>query len=737
MKAATWLALLGFCISPIARAESPNPMPFPPLPEAVTSFGATVAGDYIYIFGGHMGRVAGNSADGLSPHFSRLNVADPNAAWESLPMHQSSQSPGLVAWNGQVYRVGGLSFQNKLGEPTAYESLATFARFDRETNTWIKLPSLPQPRSSLDAAVVDGKLYVAGGWNLQGESAQSSEWHEEALVFDLANEKGEWTSIAKPPFQTRALAAAAHDHKLYVLGGMKSNNSTTTEVHVYDPAADQWSVGPELKSTGGFGGFAISAFATGGRLYYSGGDGMVYVLSSAGDAWDLVERLLFPRMFHRMVPLGDDRLAVLGGISGGAYQSSLEVVAAKSDESATRLKVARWDVPFSGTARHSQTLLIHGGSLYAFGGNNSPRPHDFATENFVDEAFRFDLATRELEVLPTMPRPMQSGAAVVVGRRIDQSIYVLGGLSPLDGEFGSTDVVQQYRLRSKGWSEDLQHLPASRAMFQAAVHDGSVWMFGGAQSGKGGRGLTPETWSWNPVLEEPVTVLPNAAMPVAARSYGGALLGDKFYIVGGLTEESGLSTKCQVFDLKTKFWSESTGPKQARVFPSLAVAGGKLYLSGGFTRIDGHFAPATEIEVYDPATQAWSTAFEDLAPELSSMTMLEFQDRLLFYTIDKDAPGLAHFQLVDPSPQSPGQSAIAVNREESGQTVDMVVRLMRQDKNGDGELTADEVGPRFQAIVSKADKNQDGVATRAEIEAYIEESANGGEGGRSGNRGTR
>lgn len=333
-----------------------------------------------------------------------------------------------------------------------------------------------------------------------------------------------------------------------------------------------------------------------------------------------------------------------------------------------------------------------------------------------------------------MPRPMQSGAAVVLGRRIDQSIYVLGGLAPLDGEFGSTDVVQRYRLRSKGWSDELQHLPASRAMFQATVQDGSAWMFGGAQSGQGGRGLTSETWSWNPVLEEPVQVVPDAAMPVACRSYGGAMLGGKFYVVGGLTDESGISAKVQVFDFASKSWSELTGPKQARAFPSLAVAGGKLYLSGGFSRVDGHFAPATEIEVYDPAVQTWSTAFEDLASEFSSMTMLEFQDRLLFYTIDKDTPGMAHFALVDPNPQSPGESAIAMNREESGQTVDMVVRLMRQDKNGNGELTAEEVGPRFQTIVSKADKNQDGVATRAEIEAYVEESAGGS--GR-GNRGQR
>jgi N-acetylneuraminic acid mutarotase len=714
----------------LAWAETPNPMPnpmpYPPMPEAVTSFGATVAGDFVYIFGGHMGRMPGNSADGLSPHFSRLSLANPQTGWEPLPMRQSSQSPGLVAWNGQVYRVGGLSFQNKAGEPTIYESLAVFARFHPETSSWTELPSLPLPRSSLDAAVVDGRLYVVGGWNLQGTSAQSGEWHEDALVFDLANEAGDWKPIARPPFQTRALAAAAHNHKLYVLGGMKSSNQTTRDVHIYDPQTDQWSAGPELKSNNQFGGFAIAAFATGGRLYYSGGDGTVYGLNETGDAWENAERLLFPRMFHRMVPIAEHQLAVLGGTSVGAYQASLEVVDVGSSPVAAKLKSVQWTVSFPGTARHSQTLIVHNGSLYAFGGNNSPRPHDFAPTNFVDEAFRFDLASRTVETLQTLPQPMQSGAAVVVGRRIDQSIYLLGGLSPQEDQFSSTAVIQQYRLRSQGWSDELQQLPASRAMFQAAVHGGSVWMFGGAQSGTAGRGLVSETWSWNPVAEEPVQPVPDAALPVLSRSFGGAVLRDRFYAVGGLGETNEIVSRAQVFDFATKTWSEIPAPKYPRVFPSLAASGGKLYLAGGFTRVDGHFAGTTSIEVFDPETQTWTTTFEELAPTLAEMSMLEFQDRLLFYNVDRDKPGHAHFLLLDPTPHAPGQPAIAMDREDRSAATDLVARLMRLDKNRDGALSADEVGERFLPIVEQADANRDGVATRQEIEAYAEQQEAGG-----------
>jgi hypothetical protein len=115
------LPLLGliFCLSRIgtlvAGAELTSPIPYPPLPEAISSFGATVSGDYLYVFSGHMGRVPGSSLDGLSPHFTRLNLNQSGSTHESLSMHEPSQSPGLVAWGDRIYRVGGLSFKNHAG----------------------------------------------------------------------------------------------------------------------------------------------------------------------------------------------------------------------------------------------------------------------------------------------------------------------------------------------------------------------------------------------------------------------------------------------------------------------------------------------------------------------------------------------------------------------------------------------------------------------------------------------
>lgn len=718
---ARWLAvgLLMAWVGVSAAAEGrPDSMPFPPLPEAISSFGATVSGGYLYVFGGHAGRLPGSSLDGLSPHFVRIDLAKPQSGWESLAMHNTSQSPGLVAWNGQLYRVGGLSFKNKAGEDTRFNSLDNFAKYEPKSNQWTDLPPLPSPRSSLDAAVVDGKLYVVGGWNLQEGSATDAPWHDQALVFDLAKEDGGWTPIANPPFSTRALAAVGHNHKLYVLGGMKSTNQTTREVHVYDPQTNAWSMGPELAGGDQLSGFAISAFVADGKLYYSGSEGIVYRLSDDGAKWESVERLLFPRSFHRLVAEGNRVIAIAGVARGGGYLANLEIVDVSASQS--QPKIVQFEIEFGGKVKQGQALLLQGASLYAFGGNNSRAPHDFSQEAFVDEAYRFDLAARTVEELPKLPHPVQGAAAQLAGQRIDQSIYLFGGLGFADGKFRSLDTVYQYRLRSKAWMEEVQHLPGTRAMFGTASQGENVWIFGGSRVNIDDKGHATDAWLWKPGSDDAPALIADAGIPTPRRSFGGALLGDKYYAVGGLGDDSQIVPSASVFDFETKKWSDIASPTVARVFPSLAAAGGKLYLSGGFAKVDGHFQAAKTVEAYDPAANKWETAFAELPINPSATTMLEFQDRLLFYGVDRERDGVAQFALVDPNPSSASFGKQPVQLEErNAATADTLARLLRLDKDKDGKLTQDEVGERYRPIITRADADKDGFATKEELEAAL------------------
>ena len=177
----------------------------------------------------------------------------------------------------------------------------------------------------------------------EGDSA----WHTTAWKLDLTSQPLRWQPIAAPPFQRRALAAAAHNGKLYAIGGMQEEGGPTTKTAVYDPASNKWSEGPALvvqdeakpegkssgesskdsgqrrnMSGGMMTGFGASAFATGGHLYATTVQGTLQRLSEDGSKWEVIGKTPTGRFFHRLLPLDDQRLIVVGGsnMSVGKYE---------------------------------------------------------------------------------------------------------------------------------------------------------------------------------------------------------------------------------------------------------------------------------------------------------------------------------------------------------------------------------------------------------------------------------
>lgn len=280
---------------------------WPALPQGITSFGAAVDGDWLYVYGGHLGGAHSYSIEEQSNEFRRLNLAQPTE-WETLPGGPKLTGLTLVAHGGMLYRIGGFSALNRQGEDDKLMSQSDVARFDPETKQWEPRPSLPAGRSSLDAAVVGDTLYVVGGWNLQPDA--EGVWHDTALKLDLASTTPEWQPIANPPFHRRALTAAAWNDKLYVLGGMQADGGPTTKVAIFDPATGEWSDGPSILGAA-MDGFGASAFATDDRLVVTTMSGSIQELSVEGQ-WQYAGQVAKPRFFHRMLPWHNE-LVLVGG----------------------------------------------------------------------------------------------------------------------------------------------------------------------------------------------------------------------------------------------------------------------------------------------------------------------------------------------------------------------------------------------------------------------------------------
>lgn len=282
---------------------------WPELPKGTTSFGAAVAGGSLYVYGGNYGGGHEYSKETQSGDLWKLNLQSPEK-WEQLAGGPRRTGLAMVAHDGKLYRVGGFEVKNSEGEADDLWSQSDFARFDPAKGQWEELPSLPEGRSSHDAAVVGDVLYVVGGWKMEGKG--NTHWHETAWSVDLSADQLEWKPIAAPPFQRRAVSLAAWQDKLYVIGGMQQRGGTTTKTAVYDPKTQEWSEGPSLLG-GGMDGFGTASFACDGDLYVTTMSGSVQRLTGEGTEWELVGQLEHPRFFHRILPWQPKELVVVGG----------------------------------------------------------------------------------------------------------------------------------------------------------------------------------------------------------------------------------------------------------------------------------------------------------------------------------------------------------------------------------------------------------------------------------------
>ncbi|QDV23725.1 Kelch repeat-containing protein [Aureliella helgolandensis] len=700
-----------------------------PLPESLTSFGAAVQGDYLYVFSGHSGDAHGFGADLLAEGFHRIKFDDPTAQWEELAQHDPAQSVALVSDGQYLYRIAGLSFLNRgADEESNFNSTTHFARYDAELNTWTDLAPLPEPRSSLDAVVLNRSIYVAGGWNLQGASSQDAPWHDTMLRFDLDYPAAGWHTLPGPGYQTRAISLAAYDDKIFLLGGIQATGMTR-KVSVYDPATAAWSAGPELLSDSPMAGFATSSFAAGKHLYYTGSSGIIYRLSDDHQEWHVANRMFFPRMFLRLLPATPNRLLAVGGTGadGSGRMAVVESVYVGSDDIYTSdvPKQTRWSIPFPGRAVQSQSLVLQGTKLYALGGNASRAPHDFSKEALVDEAFAFDIGSQTVEQLPKLPQALQAGTAIIQSQTSKhQRLLLVGGLGFVDDAFGSLSSVYEYAHESKTWSTGVQQLPEPRAMLQGIAHEDAIWLVGGSQGRE--RGLAHSILHWWGD-ESPIAPLKAPGIPTPRRSFGGAVIGNEFFAVGGIGEGNELAQTVDVFSFTERTWRQITAPHTPRVFPSLVSTADKLYLHGGFTKINGHFAPATSLEVYDVHTNAWTIVSEQLTGISANMTMLNYNGRLLFYGVDDQRAGLAHFVLLDPAPKQDPELVVSTGFGNRASGESPAVRnsklLMRRDSNKDGKLGRDELGDRLSLLIEGADTDKDSLLNMAELQAALEAQA--------------
>lgn len=280
----------------------------PELPFGITSFGAALVGDQLYVCAGQRGAAHEYSHEGMSDQLLRLDLRSPQK-WESVGTVPRGAGLAMVSYGGKIYRIGGFEARNKEGQKQDLHSTADFSRFDPTTGRWESLAPLPKGRSSHDAVVVGSRVIVVGGWDLSGSN--TTVWDDTVLAADLSADHPTWEELSKSPFHRRAFAVGESRGKVYVLGGM-AEKGPTMATNVFDPATKKWSSGPALPGKGleGFGGAAATCA---GQLFVTTYSGRIWRLAEDGQSWQEAGKLNRPRFFHRVVCAGGSRLIVVGG----------------------------------------------------------------------------------------------------------------------------------------------------------------------------------------------------------------------------------------------------------------------------------------------------------------------------------------------------------------------------------------------------------------------------------------
>ena len=609
-----------------------------------TSFGSAVDDGWLYVLGGYSGRPHEYNREGQSREFYRINLFDLGHQ-EQLPNTQQMQSCPLEAWEGRIIRTGGLVAENSSEEPTLLRSMKTVELFDPSSKNWAPLPDMPGGRSSHDTAIIGSRLYVIGGWALDDETKQRT-WYEDVWSLDLADPEAAWVAM-DAPFKRRALATVALEDTIVVIGGM-TPEKPTNRVDIFNTKTATWSAAPNYPAQA----FGLAAENVDGRIVASGSSGEVFTWSPGEDAWTQVGALTFPRFFHQMArdPQGD--VLAIGGISRGMRPSQIERVplsGAQPDDAIVR----HWTIPTPSDAKNRQAFFMRDGWIYMFGGNNSTGQHDFESDNFLDEGWKMNLATMTWRPCSEYPMPRQSIQTLMAG---DESTgFSLGGFGWQQDSARTHVEGCTYDFKEDAWAVTGPHLPVSRSQFGLAGHDGNYWVFGGLdydprrEAGDHFRHLE-EVMIAGMDDEDGVFEDSGIRLPRTRRAFAGVTIGDRYYMIGGMTDDFQSVSECDVFDFDDRTWSEIPTPRKTRLSPEAVSIGNHIFVVGGMSPVDGGegLEPNKSLEMFDTETGTWTTIVDELPFALRHIRLMPYRGQLLVFTSHESDTNLAHVVLINP-----------------------------------------------------------------------------------------
>ena len=153
------------------------------------------------------------------------------------PMPTPRHSPAVATHDKRLVVAGGYGDD---------DPLATVEVLDTTSRQWLSTSPLPVKCSVMTSAIVNQELYLLGG-TLTTETLVVSlpEITRSSVNSATTNTSAEWRTLPSPPLK-RSAAISVHG-SVVAIGGRHGNTSSTA-IHVYQPATNNWKKVGDLPS---------------------------------------------------------------------------------------------------------------------------------------------------------------------------------------------------------------------------------------------------------------------------------------------------------------------------------------------------------------------------------------------------------------------------------------------------------------------------------------------------------
>jgi N-acetylneuraminic acid mutarotase len=306
--------------------------------------------------------------------------------------------------------------------PAAIILAATFsvsaALAQQPAGTWLTAASLPQGRDEVQAATVEGNVYLVGGSWTETTDGRRVEHYTEGFMSEYDPKVDRWRERTRAPEGLTHQGIAVLGGKMYLAGGFAGGHHSlpSAGVYSYDPAIDQWRTLAPLSAPRG----AVALAAVGGLIHAIGGriigeEGTLAtheVYNPATNSWGPAALLPTARD-HAGVYVVDGKIHLIGGRTG---EATANVGLHDIYDPATD----KWtSAPPMPTARSSGAFADYHGLLFFAGGECRTG----TGARTFDEVEAYDTKGGRWLKFASLPTPRHGFAAAVA----DDKLFFIAG----------------------------------------------------------------------------------------------------------------------------------------------------------------------------------------------------------------------------------------------------------------------------------------------------------------------